>query len=198
MSGPLILASASPRRAEILTQIGVPFVTCPTDIDETAMPGESVETLVIRLSHEKALAAQQLHPTSWILASDTVVVSRHHVLFGKPTDQDHAIEMLMQLSGTEHRVVTGVAILQGDQVRTDMSVTHVTMTPFSRDTAAAYWRTGEPLGKAGGYAIQGYGAALIRAIRGSYTGVVGLPVDVVVPLLQQCNIGIWQPHSVKE
>ena len=198
MSRPLVLASASPRRAEILTQIGVPFTTSPTDIDETPEVGESVESLVIRLSIEKARAAQKIHPNACVLASDTVVVASDNTLFGKPTDADHAIQMLLQLSGTQHRVVTGVAILDGDRLVSDMSVTHVTMTPFDRSVAAAYWLTGEPKGKAGGYAIQGYGAALIRAISGSYTGVVGLPVDVVVPLLQQCDIGIWQTELTKE
>lgn len=198
MSRPLVLASASPRRAEILTQIGVPFTTSPTDIDETPGPDESVEALVIRLSIEKAKAAQKAHPNACILASDTVVVSNDNQLFGKPTDAEHAIAMLLQLSDSQHRVVTGVAILDGERIVSDMSVTHVTMTAFDRDVADAYWHTGEPIGKAGAYAIQGYGAALIRAISGSYTGVVGLPVDVVVPLLQQCDIGIWQSDLTKE
>lgn len=188
----LILASASPRRAEILTQIGVPFTTISADIDETPLADESVEALVIRLSCAKAAAVKNRFPEHCILASDTVVVSNDDVLFGKPVDGDDAVRMLMQLSGRKHRVVTGISVQRGNRVLTGMSVTQVTMVPFSTADAQTYWETEEPKGKAGGYAIQGFGAALISAIEGSYTGVVGLPVDVLVPLLKQFDVDIWQ------
>ncbi len=197
MQRTLILASASPRRAEILTQIGVPFTTCAADVDETPLAQESVEDLVIRLSCAKAAAVQDRFQDHCILASDTVVVSDEGELFGKPIDGPDAVRMLMQLSGRQHRVVTGLVVQQGGRILTGMSVTRVNMVSFSEADALAYWNTDEPKGKAGGYAIQGFGAALIAGIEGSYTGVVGLPVDVVVPLLKQFHMEIWQTQPAE-
>lgn len=187
----LILASASPRRREILQQIGVLFEVYAADIDETPLEKESAKALVRRLSKNKALAVQQQYPNDCILASDTVVVGAKGHIYGKPESQEHAVNMLMSLSGTTHQVVTGVVCCLRDELEVSYSQTWVTMRPFTREEAIAYWHTKEPLGKAGGYAIQGFGAALINKIEGSYTGVVGLPVEVLVPMLQKFNIAIW-------
>jgi len=187
----LILASASPRRKEILQQIGVIFDAMAADVDETPQGFESAEALVIRLSKEKAQSVQKMFPDDCILASDTVVVSERGHIYGKPENLEHAVEMLMSLSGTTHQVLTGVACCQGDDIEISHSQTWVTMRTFSREEAVSYWHTNEPMGKAGGYAIQGFGAAFISKIDGSYTGVVGLPVEVLIPMFQKFDISIW-------
>lgn len=194
---PLLLASASPRRRELLAQLGIEFTTIPTDIDETPLDGESPRQLVHRLSCAKARAASaKADPGQWILGADTVVALGHEIL-GKPSSADDADEMLRRLSGRSHRVYTGIALLQTsieglpvDDPRSgpvadathpgilhsQVVCTKVWMREISAIERHAYIATGEPMGKAGGYAIQGRAAAFIRCIAGSYTNVVGLPL----------------------
>lgn len=187
----LILASGSPRRKEILEQLGVKFEIAVADIDETANINETVDDLVSRLSLEKALAVKPSFENRCILASDTLVVNSEDEVFGKPVNRDDALRMLMSLSGTQHRVISGIAMSSPDKNEIALSNTYVTMRAFSEEEATKYWLTGEPVGKAGGYAIQGFGAALIEKISGSYTGVVGLPVEILMPMLHRFGIGYW-------
>lgn len=181
----IILASASPRRRELLQQIGVAHEVLAVDIDETARPGESAVDLVCRLARQKAEeGARRSGAAVPVLGSDTVVVVDGRV-FGKPLDGNDAQRMLLQLGGREHEVLTAVALTdpQGG-VREALSTTVVRMRPIVAAEAAAYWASGEPAGKAGGYAIQGLGAVFIEHIRGSYSGVMGLPLYETAQLLQ--------------
>lgn len=177
MSLPLLLASASPRRRELLEQIQLVFEVSPTDVDETPQPGESPEMLVERLSIAKAKAALECGaPGQWVLAADTVVVVDDEAL-GKPADFADAAAMLQRLSGGEHQVVTGMALCRpGEPMCACTVTTRVRMRPLTPSDIERYWATGEPQGKAGAYAIQGRGAAFVEWIAGSYTNVVGLPL----------------------
>ncbi len=186
----MILASASPRRAAILEGLGIPFEVHPADISETSLPGESPEAHALRLAEEKAAAVALLHPGDWVLGGDTVVAIDAAIL-GKPEDQDHAVQMLLSLQGRTHHVVSGLALaIQGDpstslEVLSDVRMTAVTFKRFGRETALAYAKTSEPRDKAGAYGIQGRGAALVECIDGDYTGVVGLPVSLLLQLLER-------------
>jgi septum formation protein len=182
----IILASASPRRSELLRQIGVQHEVRAVDIDESVMPGESARDLVIRLARGKATAGRDRFGSSLpVLGADTVVVLDNEI-YGKPRDQHDAVRMLQTLGGRTHQVLTAVALaLPGDgSVSQALSQTAVTLRPVSRDEALAYWASGEPADKAGGYGIQGLGAVFISAIQGSYTGVMGLPLYETAQLLQ--------------
>ncbi|WP_018881297.1 nucleoside triphosphate pyrophosphatase [Thioalkalivibrio sp. ALE30] len=174
---PLLLASASPRRRELLEQIQLAYEVAPMDVDETPRPGESPEVLVERLAIAKAEAAIACGiPGQWVLAADTVVAVGDEAL-GKPADFADAEAMLQRLSGGEHRVVSGMALGRpGASMRARTVTTRVRMRPLTSSDIAAYWATGEPRGKAGAYAIQGRGAAFVEWIEGSYTNVVGLPL----------------------
>lgn len=188
----LILASASPRRRELLQQIGVRLQACPVDLDESMLAGEAAETFVRRLACEKAAAGFRRSgadlPT---LGSDTVVVLNGRVM-GKPANRDQGIEMLLSLSGQCHQVMTGVAVTNGQHTRCDVVVTDVEFNEISEREAARYWETGEPCDKAGGYGIQGLGAVFVRRISGSYSAVVGLPLSETAVLLSEFNVSIWQ------
>jgi nucleoside triphosphate pyrophosphatase len=180
---PVLLASASPRRRELLTQLGVPHEVLAVDVDETALAGETAQQLVTRLALQKALAGRRRDVARPVLGSDTVVVV-DGVVFGKPADRSDAVRMLAALSGRTHRVMTAVALVCGaDQVAQALSDTAVTMRRIAPAEAADYWDTGEPQGKAGGYAIQGRGALFIEHISGSYSGVMGLPLYETAQLL---------------
>ncbi|WP_018146419.1 nucleoside triphosphate pyrophosphatase [Thioalkalivibrio sp. AKL6] len=174
---PLLLASASPRRRELLEQIQLAFEVAPMDVDESAQPGETPEALVERLAVAKAEAARdRLAPGQWVLAADTVVAVDDDAL-GKPADFAAAAAMLGRLSGRAHRVVSGMALWRpGEAMRTRHVTTRVRLRELSLADIEAYWATGEPRGKAGAYAIQGRGAAFVEWIEGSYTNVVGLPL----------------------
>ncbi|WP_018994719.1 MULTISPECIES: nucleoside triphosphate pyrophosphatase [unclassified Thioalkalivibrio] len=174
---PLLLASASPRRRELLEQVQLVFEVAPMDVDETPLPGESPEALVERLAIAKAEAALERGiPGQWVLAADTVVALGDEAL-GKPVDFADAESMLQRLSGGEHRVVSGMALCRpGESMRACTVTTRVRMRPLTPSDIERYWATGEPLGKAGAYAIQGRGAAFVEWIAGSYTNVVGLPL----------------------
>jgi septum formation protein len=183
----IVLASASPRRSELLRQLGVEHRVLPVEVDESALPGESARTLVERLARDKALAGRASDGADLpVLGADTVVVVDEQI-FGKPADSGAALTMLQTMSGRWHQVLTAVAVAvpgpQG-QLRVACSETAVKMRPISRAEAEAYWHSGEPAGKAGGYAIQGIGAAFIEEIRGSYSGVMGLPLYETAQLLQ--------------
>ena len=182
----LILASASPRRRELLSQAGVDFEVRPVDIDETVRPGESPAGFVVRLAREKAAAAAANHPRAPVLAADTVVVLGDQIL-GKPAGPEDAARMLGLLSGRVHQVLTGFCLLEPSFSRdaTDYVSTDVEFRPLSEADIRNYVDSGECLDKAGAYAIQGRGASLTRRINGSYTNVVGLPLAEVLILLRQ-------------
>ena len=188
----LILASASPRRRELLTQIGVPFSVVSVDIDETALPGEAAPAYVRRLARAKALAAlAQIEDSQvCVLGADTTVVLEGRIL-GKPTDRKQGLEMLNALSGREHRVLTAIALAHQARCEVRLSESRVCFRPISAVEAERYWDSGEPADKAGGYAIQGWGAVFVRELRGSYSGVVGLPLCETAQLLEEFGMQCW-------
>jgi septum formation protein len=186
-AGNIVLASASPRRRELLTQIGVSHVVLAVDLDESPLPGESPAALAARLARSKAIAGRTRDGGARaVLGADTVVVLDGQV-FGKPHDAADARRMLQALSGRAHRVLTAIALalpgLDGP-VLERISDTEVHMRAMSNSEIDAYWSSGEPAGKAGAYAIQGCGAVFIRHIHGSYSGVMGLPLYETAQLLQ--------------
>jgi nucleoside triphosphate pyrophosphatase len=185
ITGPkLILASASPRRAEILRTVGWPFETLAVDIDESRRTGEEAATYVQRVARAKADAAALRAPGSTILGADTVVVIKNEIL-GKPRDDEDARRMLRLLRDRWHQVLTGVATVNGEtgRARVAHEVTKVRFAEMSEDEINWYVATGEPRDKAGAYAIQGRGARFIKEIRGDYFNVVGLPVRLLYKLL---------------
>jgi len=186
----IVLASASPRRRELLTQIGVPHVVLAVDIDESAQPGEAPSALARRLAREKAVAGRMRDGGDRAaLGSDTIVVLDGEV-YGKPRDAADARRMLGALSGRSHEVMSAVALALpgGGPVRDALSVTEVRMRALAPAEIDAYWASGEPEGKAGAYAIQGLGAVFIEHIRGSYSGVMGLPLYETASLLQAAGL----------
>lgn len=189
MNPTLILASASPRRAELLRQLGVCFHVHAVDIDETPHCDESPLAYVQRLAAEKSAAcATQRGLAVPILAADTTVVLGSTIL-GKPQDQADAVSMLRLLSGKTHQVFTALS-LRGQAHHEAVSVTDVSFKLLSEQEIHAYWQSGEPLDKAGSYAIQGQGGLFVRTINGSFSGVVGLPLFETGQLLVQQGIDI--------
>ncbi len=184
---PVILASRSPRRAELLTAAEIPFVALAADIDETLQPGEQPRDYVLRLAEEKARAVSS--PDSEpVLAADTIVVLGNEILL-KPTDAADATRMLTALSGQRHDVLTGVCIVHGDQrLALDVASTGVWFSSMSAEEIADYVASGEPMDKAGAYAIQGIASRWISRIEGSYSNVVGLPVELVYRLLRSSGL----------
>lgn len=197
---PLYLASGSPRRRELLTQIGIPFTPLSAAVDETPLPDEAATTYVERLARAKAqagLAVLQGHDAGAplaVLGADTAVVLDGRIL-GKPVDQDDALAMLAALSGREHQVLTAVAVADPQRCLSVCVASQVRFSPISVERARAYWASGEPLDKAGAYAIQGLGAVFVERIEGSYSAVVGLPLSETAALLAQFGIPCWQPSS---
>lgn len=184
----LLLASASPRRAELLTQLGIRFVVAPADIAEVVQPGEAPAAYAQRIALEKARAGWQASARQLpVLGADTDVVEGGCIL-GKPRDRAHALELLARLADREHEVYSSVALVDGARERVALSVTQVRFGPITPAQAEAYWASGECHGKAGAYAIQGLGARFVREIRGSYSGVVGLPLYETAQLLEQFGI----------
>jgi len=183
----LHLASSSARRREILTVLGIRFSFAGVDIDETAGPGEAAQDLVLRLASSKAQACE--NDSLPILGADTVVVLGERI-FGKPKSEEDALAMLAALSGRTHCVLTAVAIRNGSDLGTEMSATEVRFRDIHRDEAQSYWQSGEPQGKAGSYAIQGLGGIFVQSIKGSYSGVVGLPVYETQALLGRVGINV--------
>lgn len=192
MTERVILASASPRRAELLRQLGLSFGTLPVDIDETAYPGEAPADYVRRLARDKALAGYRRHDRrdALVLGSDTTVVLDDGIL-GKPEDEAGARRLLQSLSGREHQVMTGVALATRDGVDVRVSVTDVRFRSLDPREIDAYCATGEPMDKAGAYGIQGRGGAFVTAISGSYSAVVGLPLDITAGLLADAGLPVW-------
>ena len=183
---PLILASASPRRQEMLRGLGIAFTVRPAAIAEEPRTGESPAAFAARLAGEKARAvAAGLGPDSWVLAADTVVAVAEQIL-GKPADAAVAEAMLLKLSDRWHTVFSAFCLLRENEAHGEVVATEVRFAPASPELIAAYVATGEPLDKAGAYGIQGLGGVLVREIRGSHSNVIGLPLaEVVAALLAQ-------------
>lgn len=195
----LYLASSSPRRAELLQQIGVEFEVFSSLIDETPFPDETPINYVRRMAEQKANAAfQQYRQTSGIsnpsaifLAADTSVILQGAIL-GKPNDEQDHVSMLTALSGRAHQVISGFAVMSLENGVISYSVTtDVVFKKLTEQQIKSYWQTGEPQDKAGGYGIQGYGAIFVDSISGSYSNVVGLPLTEVSELLIQFGIPVW-------
>lgn len=189
----LYLASASPRRRELLEQIGVAHVVRPVDIDESRRSAEAPHEYVMRLARAKAEAAWERFASEEpraVLAADTVVVLGDAIL-GKPRDRADALRMLTQLSGCTHRVLTAVAVRDGNGLAAHLNESRVTFRPLSNGEADHYWNTGEAADKAGAYAVQGAAAVFIERIEGSYSGVMGLPLFETARLLRAAGIAVW-------
>lgn len=192
----LYLASQSPRRRELLQQIGVVHSVIAAAVIEQAHAGESAMDYVQRLAGEKALAGlaavkQQGLAIKPVLGADTIVVSEGRIM-EKPRDQAEAARMLGQLSGKTHQVMTAVALASEQGLSQRLAVTDVVFRPLQAEEITAYWHTGEPQDKAGGYAIQGLGAVFVQQIRGSFSAVVGLPIEQLVELFAESGVSWWQ------
>jgi septum formation protein len=183
----IVLASASPRRQELLRNAGISFTVQPADIDETLRAAESPRDCAERLAREKALAVFQSRPQDFVLGADTIVVVDDLIL-GKPRDAGDAMRMLRLLSGRTHEVITGVCLMGPEGSTTVSEATLVTMCEISHDEIRAYVATGEPMDKAGAYAIQGLASRWIPRIEGDYSNVVGLPVALVYRMLRQQGV----------
>ncbi|MCX2886758.1 Maf family protein [Pseudomonas sp. DCB_BI] len=189
---PLHLASGSPRRRELLTQIGVPFSVVSAPIDETPLSGESAPAYVERLARAKAAAGlATVTGPAVVLGADTAVVLDGRIL-GKPENREDALAMLADLSGREHQVLTAVALDDGQRVQSLCVTSRVRFREITAGEAQRYWASGEPADKAGSYAIQGLGAVFVTGLSGSYSAVVGLPLCETADLLGQFGIACWQ------
>ncbi|WP_180172522.1 Maf-like protein [Acinetobacter sp. YH12023] len=179
----IILASSSPRRRELLQQLGLEFDIFSPDIDESVLEGEPVADYVERLARAKACAVQQQFPDAIVIAADTSLGVDEHIL-GKPASKAHAFSMWEMISGRKHDVFSGVCVSTKDQIYSIVVRTQVEFQTLSLADMESYWATGEPIGKAGAYAIQGIAARYIPCIEGSYSNIVGLPLHETVQLLQ--------------
>ncbi|MGG2040637.1 nucleoside triphosphate pyrophosphatase [Pseudomonas paraeruginosa] len=191
----LYLASASPRRRELLAQIGVPLSVLSIAIDETPLPDEAPAAYVERLARGKAAAGLAMLAElggGCVLGADTSVVIDGRIL-GKPADESDGLAMLAALSGREHQVLTAVALAAATGIEARVVECRVRFRQIGRDEALRYWLSGEPADKAGGYAIQGLGAIFVSRIEGSYSAVVGLPLCETAELLGEFGIPCWQP-----
>ena len=184
MNPPLILASQSPRREQLMRMLGLTFDVIPADVDETYRKGETGKAHCERLAREKAMVVAALRPEAVVIGSDTVVVLDRKVL-GKPRDHAEAIAMLLMLQGRHHRVDTGIAVASPDgTLLSAVESVRVKFRTFDREAAEAYVATGEPMDKAGAYGIQGFGSAIVERIEGDYFAVMGLPVGRMLELLR--------------
>ena len=179
----LVLASQSPRRAEILRLAGIPFLVRAAAVDETPLPGERPEEYVIRLAEQKALAVEA-NPGETVLGADTTVVVNDEML-AKPIDSADARHMLEMLSGRSHQVLTGICLRRGDRLIRDHASTSVWFSPLTAAEIEAYVESGEPTDKAGAYAIQGLASKFIERIDGCYFNVVGLPISLVYRYIKE-------------
>jgi septum formation protein len=173
----LILASQSPRRSELLRAAGIPFTIRPANVDESVQPGEPPEEYVKRVAQMKATAVEA-GPDDVTLGADTIVVIGREIL-GKPKDRADAVRMLKSLAGRVHEVITGICMRRGGELIGDRAVTRVWLIPLTSQEVEQYVATGEPMDKAGAYAIQGLASKFVERIEGSYTNVVGLPIELV-------------------
>ncbi len=185
----LILASSSPRRRELLQEQGLDFQVISPDCDESLIAGEPVKQMVLRLSLEKAKAVAEKYPSNWIIGADTTVFIDNKIL-GKPGDTDEAVEMLSQISGKWHEVWGGLALINQEKniFHNYAYCTKVLMRKLTPNQIKNFVASGEPMDKAGAYAIQGVGAGLVAEVQGSYTNVVGLNVCAVIELLSSENL----------
>ena len=186
----LCLASASPRRRELLEQLGVPHVLAVPNIDEAVLAGESAADYVVRIARAKARIT---HPNGVglpVLAADTTVLI-DELICGKPANAEEGIALLLQLSGRSHEVLTAVALATAGEVNHRLSCSEVRFRHLSLAEAIAYWNTGEPRDKAGGYAVQGHGAVFVEHLSGSYSGVMGLPLFETAELLAGAGVTYW-------
>jgi len=183
----LVLASASPRRADLLRQLGLSFRIHAANIDETPHNSEPAADYVKRLALEKARAAHSFLGSGTVLGSDTAVIVDGEI-FGKPTDYRDFTKMMTRLSGREHEVLSAIALIDDVKTAAALSVTKVCFRELTQDEIHNYWQTGEPEGKAGGYAIQGVAAGFIREISGSYSAVKGLPLYETSELLKKFDL----------
>ena len=189
----IYLASASPRRRELLAQIGVPFRAVEADVDESPRSGEPPEGYVRRLAEQKAEAVWARTGDAPVLGADTTVEIDDRIL-GKPIDEPDGVAMLELLSGRTHRVFTAVVLRSNEGARAQLSRSEVSFRSIDEAERHSYWRTGEPRGKAGGYAIQGYAAVFVSDLKGSYSGVVGLPLFETAALLSTAGVPRWRPR----
>ena len=188
MTTNLILASGSPRRKLLLEQLAIIFHVEPPDVDESIVIGEAPEIYVTRLSEKKAQTIARRHDGETVtLAADTSVVL-HGDILGKPESKEHGLQMLNELSGTRHDVITGVSICSGHRTETFYVETEVTFRQLGKREIAWYWETGEPHDKAGSYGLQGAGAAFVATLKGSYSNVIGLPLSETVLKLRDFSI----------
>ena len=193
----LILASASPRRFEILSSLGISFTVDPPTIEEEVRPDETAQEAVSRLAAEKAAEVAARRPGEWVLAADTLVFFPGGPILGKPRDDADAARMLSQIAGKEHRVVTGVRLRKGAEPgREILEESRVRIAPLSEEEVRWYVATGEPRDKAGAYAVQGKGARFIEAIAGSYSNVMGLPARAVYRLLRDARDPALDPLAL--
>lgn len=192
MQNLLGLTSKSPRRRELLRQLGVAFELVEVDVPEQRAPAETPEDYVLRLAKSKAMAGAEgaVRP---VLGADTIVRVADRVL-EKPTDEQHFLEMFRLLSGSVHEVLTAVALISSAGIDAKVVRTEVRFRLVTDQELRQYWATGEPLDKAGGYAIQGFGAVFVEAIHGSYSNVVGLPLYETAQLLARHHIPIWNSN----
>jgi septum formation protein len=186
----LCLASRSPRRRQLLGQIGVPHVVSAAHIDEAVLSGERAADYVLRMARAKALAVRAHSAALPVLAADTTVVV-DELICGKPADEAAAVAMLQRLSGRSHQVLTAVALAGDAGLSFRLSASEVRLRALTRAECEAYWRTGEPRDKAGGYAVQGRGAVFIEHLSGSYSGVMGLPLFETAQLLAGAGLAYW-------
>lgn len=192
MSIPVILASRSPRRKELLEKCGIFFSCEPAEIDETMQDTDDLREAVMDLSYRKARSVLKLHPDSLVIGSDTIVVCSGKIL-GKPADEQDAYDMLRMLSGREHQVITGLCFVSKHRTYRDASVSYVCFQELSDDEIWDYIRSGECMDKAGAYGIQGLGGKFITSIRGDYYSIMGLPLNLVYNELK--NIELYENGS---
>jgi septum formation protein len=199
----LVLASQSPRRAELLGRLGLTFDVLPAMVDETYPPAEPPSQHAERLAREKSQAVSTLHPDAIVIGSDTIVVVDGDVL-GKPRDEAEARQMLTRLAGRRHQVHTGVALSTNGQTRSAVEIADVLFRHLDQIEIERYVETGEPLDKAGAYGIQGYGSALVESINGDYFAVMGLPIVRLLDLFRQAGwryvfrqgfVPAWPAHT---
>ena len=193
----IILASNSPRRSALLRQIGVAHRIVPARIDEQRLAGESVQACVCRLAEQKARQVQRMSAaTEPVLGADTVVVLDEQML-GKPADRATGLQMLERLSGRTHEVLSAVAVVAGAAIDSALSRTEVRFRALTAAEREAYWDSGEPCDKAGGYGIQGLGAVFVAELRGSYSGVMGLPLFETASLLGRLGIAVLPGYAAE-
>ena len=185
----LVLASASPRRRALLGRLGLPFEVVPSDADETPPPGLGPEEAAVELALAKALAVATRRPDQVVIGADTIVAVDGAML-GKPRDDDEAAAMLGRLRGRWHTVSTGVAVVRDDRACSDVVTARVRMHDYHDDAIARYVASGEPRDKAGAYAVQGLGGALVAEVQGSELAVVGLPLRRLAELLRECGVAV--------